>query len=101
MRVDRLMWIFAGLVLVFGLPLLIIHDKSRALPFAGLSVLALGGFGLALAADGVRKGEIRLHPSVIRRADHPLVFWATIALVAAAGAGTIATAIWVFVFKAR
>ena len=101
MRLDHLMWICVGLFFLFGLPLLIIEDKSLALPFAGLSVLALGCFGLAMAADGVVKGEIRVYPSVIRRANHPLLFWATIALVSAAGAGSVITAVWVFFFKVR
>jgi hypothetical protein len=95
------MWLCGGLFILFGLPLVILEDKRKGLLFAGLSSLALGSFGLAMAGDGVVKGEVKLHSSVIRRSNQPFLFWVVTALIAAAGVGTIVTAVLVFFFKMR
>ncbi len=99
MRWDRLMWLCGGLFVAFGLPLAVVEDRGWQHVLGGISALSLGGFGLAMAGDGVAKGQIRLHFSVIRRAARPRAFWAAVALAAAAGAGAVASAFWALVFK--
>lgn len=99
LRLDRVMWVFAALFLLFGLPLFFVEDKSWQKALLGLSTLSLGGFALAMAGDGVLKGEIKFNLSLIKRRDQPVVFWLTVALVTAAGIATIITGIWALFFK--
>lgn len=100
MRFDRLMWSFAALVLIFGLMLLAAEERETQRWLVALTTFCLGGFALAMAADGVTKSQIRLQTSVINRNTRPRVFWATVAMVAAAGLGTLATSFWAAFFKA-
>ena len=101
MTLNRLMWVFGGLFVVFGL-FLALADGTTARDFwGGLSVTSLGSFALAMAFDGVSKGEIRLQFNVIRRATQPRLFWATVALIGATGIGVMVSAAWVLFFKAR
>jgi hypothetical protein len=53
-----------------------------------------------MVRDAVKSGEIRLNFSRIRRADSPRLFWATLALIAAAGIGVLVAAAWALAFKA-
>lgn len=99
MRLDRLMWLCAGLFVAFGLPLAVVGDGVWRNALGGLSVLSLGGFGLAMAGDGIVRGRIRVQFSVIRRAAQPRAFWAAVAVAAAAGLGVIASGIWVMFLK--
>lgn len=99
MRLSRLTWLCGALFILFGLPMVFAEDQGWQKAWASLSTLSLGCFGLAMVADGLVKGEIRLQFSLIRRATQPRTFWATIVLVAAAGVGTIITAIWATFFK--
>jgi len=99
MRFDRLMWLFAGLFLLIGLPLFFVEDVAWVRPLISLCVLSLGCFGLSMAADGMAKGTIRLQFSHIRRAAQPAAFWSAIALVAVAGVGSVITAAWAYFFK--
>ncbi len=93
------MWLCAGLFVAFGLPLAFVEDRGWQHVWGGLSVLSLAGFGLAMAGDGIVKGQIRVHLSVIRRAGRPRTFWAVVVLVAAAGAGVAASGLWALFFK--
>jgi hypothetical protein len=99
MTFNRLMWIFAGLFLLFGLPLLLVEDKSWVRVLISLSCFSLGGFALAMAADGLVRGKIKFQFSLIKRQQQPLTYWAAIGLVFAAGIGVIITAIWAAFFK--
>ena len=99
MLLRNLTWIFGGLVLLFGLPLVLSESLAWQRFWAGLSSLCLGGFGLSLAGDALLRGQIRLQTSVIRRADKPRLFWAAVLLPAAAGVGVVASGIWFLFFK--
>jgi hypothetical protein len=54
-----------------------------------------------MARDAVKSGEVRLNFSRIKRADSPRLFWATLALITAAGVGVLVSAVWALFFKAR
>jgi len=97
---KRLMWLFGVLFVVFGLPLAVIEDGFWQQLCGVLSTLSLGCFALAMAGDGLVKGEIRLQFSLIQRAARPRAFWAAIGLVATAGVGVILSAFWMMFIKA-
>ena len=97
---KHLTWVFAGLFVACGLPLLFVEDRAWGHRWAGLSLVFLAGFAFSMVRDAVRSGEVRLNFSRIRRADSPRLFWAAPALVSAAGAGVLASAVWVLFFKA-
>ena len=99
MVLNRLMWLFGALFVLFGLPLAVVEDGGWARVWGGLSLLSLGGFALAMAGDGMVKGQIRVQFSRIQRTTQPWLFWATIALVSATGVVVIITAVWVLFFK--
>ena len=93
-------WVFAGLFVACGLPLAVVEDPAWRNLWGGLSLTGLGGFALSIVRDAVRSGQVRLNPTVIRRARSPRLFWAALALIAAAGLGVLAGAAWALVFKA-
>lgn len=99
MSFNRLMWIFAGLFLLFGLPLFLVDDKDWVRPLISLSCLSLGGFALAMAADGLVQGQIKFQFSLIKRQQQPYLYWASITLVFVAGVSVVITAIWAAFFK--
>lgn len=80
-------------------PLAFVEDRGWQHVWGGLSVLSLAGFGLAMAGDGIVKGQITVHFSVIQRASQPRTFWAAVVLVAAASAGVVVSGLWVLFFK--
>ncbi len=45
------------------------------------SALSLGPFALSMAADGLFRGQIRIHFSIIRLSSQPRLFFSAIALV--------------------
>jgi hypothetical protein len=99
MNLNRLMWVFGGLFILFGL-LMAIADGDTALNlWGGLSAASLGGFALAMAFEGVSKGVIRVQFSVIKRATHPRLFWAVVCLICAAGVVVLISAAWALFFK--
>jgi len=100
MPLNLLTWIFAGLFLLFGLILLLADGGAGSRLWAGMSTLSLGGFGLSMANDARRTGQVRLQHSVIRRANQPWLFLATVVLIAAAGLGVVAAGLWFLFFKA-
>ena len=53
------------------------------------------------AFGSVAKGKIRVQFSVIERASQPRLFWALVALIAAAGIVVLARAAWALFFKAN
>ena len=95
----HVIWIFGGLFLLCGLPLLATEDVAWGHLWAGLSAFFLGCFALALSWNGVASGQIRFQFSVIERAKRPVLFWSTVTLVALAGLGTMASGIWLGLFK--
>lgn len=99
MSLDRLMWVFGVLFILFGLSLGFIQDRGWQKLCGGISVLSLGCFALAMAGDGLVKGEIRLQFSLIKRAAQPRLFWAAITLVFTAGVGVLVTAGWAIFYK--
>ncbi len=101
MTSNRLMWIFGGLFVVFGLLMAVADGTTARDILGGLSITSLGGFAFAMVFDGVSKGEIRVQFDIIKRATQPRLFWATVALIAAAGMGVMVSAAWVLFFKAR
>jgi hypothetical protein len=100
MAYTRLTWILGGLFLVFGLPMLLTGNLAWRQFWAGLSTLCLGGFAVSMAGDSVAAGQVRLQHSVIRYADHPRLFWAAVAGIAATGVAVLGTGIWLLFFKA-
>jgi len=101
MNLDRLMWVFAGLAVVFGLLLAVVDSPTARNFWGSLSLISLCGFAFAMIFNGVSKGEIRLQFNVIRRATQPRLFWATVALIAAAGIGVIISAVRILFFEQR
>ncbi len=99
MRLDRLMWLCAALVILFLLPLVFVKESGWLRVCVGLSVLSLGCFGLAMAGDGIVKGEITLQFSQIKRTAQPRLFWTIIVLIFTAGGCVIVTAFWAMFFK--
>jgi hypothetical protein len=99
MPLRRLTWIFGGLFVAFGVPLVLSEGVEGRRFWAGLSTLCLGGFGVSMARDALATGQIRLQTSVIRRAARPRLFWAAVVLVAAAGVGVLITGFWFLFFK--
>ena len=99
MPLDRLMWLFAALFILFGLALGFVEDRGWQNVCGGMSVLSLGCFGMAMAGDGLVKGEIRLQFSLIKRAAQPRLYWTAIALVFTTGVGVIITAVWAIFLK--
>ena len=97
---KHLTWAFAGLFVACGLPLFWAEDPGWRNVWAGLSLLGLGGFALSMVRDAVMSGQVRLNLTVIRRARSPRLFWATLALIAAAALGVLVGAAWALVFKA-
>ena len=96
-----LTWVFAALFVACGLPLLFVEDVGWRHIWGGLSLVGLGGFALSLARDAVRSGEVRFNHTLIRRADSPRLFWATLTLIAATGVVVLVAAVWALFFKAR
>jgi hypothetical protein len=99
MTFERLMWIFAGLFVVFGLLLGITEDAATRNLWGGLSAGSLGCFALAMAADGIQQGRIRFGFDVIQRAARPRLFALAVAVVVAAGFVTLSAAVWVAFLK--
>jgi hypothetical protein len=58
------------------------------------------GIAVSMAGDSVAAGQVRLQHSVIRYADHPRLFWAAVAGIAATGVAVLGTGIWLLFFKA-
>ena len=99
MSLNRLMWLFAGLFMLFAAPLLFVEDRDWARIWVSLSTLFLGLFAFAMAADGVARGQIKFHFSTIRHADQPRIFWAAITIVFGAGVAVVVTAFWAMFIK--
>ncbi len=94
-----LTWILAGLFVLFGLPLMLTDDPAWRQIWGGLSTLALGGFAVSMVWTALPTGQIRLQYSVIRHAQQPRLFWASVLLVAAAGGGVLISSGWLLLFK--
>ena len=101
MTLNRLMWVFAGLFVVFGLLMAVVEGTTARNIWGGLSVASIAGFAFAMVFDGISKGEIRVHFNVIKRATQPRLFWAAVTLVGAAGIAVVVSAAMVLFFKAR
>ena len=99
MTLNRLMWAFGGLFVVFGLFLAVADGTTARDIWGGLSVTSLGSFALAMAFDGVSKGEIRLQFNVIKRATQPRLFWAIVVVIMGTGTVVIMSAVWAMFFK--
>lgn len=99
MALNRMIWIFAGLFVAFGLMLGASEDPASRNLWGGLSAGCLGGFALALAGDGLSKGRIRFGFDEIDRTTHPRLFFAAVTVVVAAGLSTLAAAITIVFFK--
>ncbi|MFA3920201.1 hypothetical protein [Ruegeria hyattellae] len=94
-----LMWLFAALFVVTGLPLALTEDEQWQRLWGGSSALSLGLFAILMAADGLVRGQIRINTSIVRRSSQPRLFFSVIALVLVAGIGVIIAAIWAIFFK--
>ena len=101
MTLNRLMWVFGGLFVVFGLLLAGADSITARNILGGLSIASLGAFALTMVFDGVLKGEIRVQFSVIKRATQPRLFWAAVVLIGATGIAVMVSAAWVLYFKVR
>ncbi|WP_170328941.1 hypothetical protein [Ruegeria arenilitoris] len=99
MNITYLMWLFAALFVVTGLPLALTENEQWQRLWGGTSALSLGLFAISMATDGLLRGQIRIHFSIIRRSSQPRLFFCAVALVLAAGTGVIIAAIWVIFFK--
>ena len=92
-------WIFVGLFVLFGAPLLITESAAWGEFWAGMCALSLGGFALSTVRDALATGQIRVHFSVIHYADRPRLFWAAVILFAAAGISVLIAGLWILLFK--
>lgn len=94
---------FAGLFLLFGVPLLFLDkesaDQAIGMPLAGLAVLSLSGFAFSLAWHAWTTGQAKVQHFNYTRATQPYRFGATLVLILVAGTGTLITAFWVLFFK--
>jgi len=81
--------LFALLVVLFGLPMAVSEDPAWRNFWGGLAVFSVGGFSLSLIRDSVRSGRLKFRTSVITSARQPLLFKATLALLAVAGMGAL------------
>lgn len=99
MGLSYVTWSFIGLFFLFGFALLASDGAAWRETWAGLSVLALGAFGVSMAKDAVTSGQIRIQFSVIRRASQPQFFWIMTVLAAAAGVVALIGGIWILFFK--
>ena len=99
MTLEHLMWIFAGLFVVFGLLLGVSDETATRNLWGGLSAGSLGCFALAMAADGVHQRRIRFGFDVIQRAAQPRLFAAAIIVVLVAGFVTLIAAVWIGFIK--
>ncbi len=91
---DRLMYLFAALFGLFGLPLVFLRDKELAMTLGGLAMASLGCFAITMALGAIAKGEIGLQFTTVQRAARPRLFWAAVALVLGAGGGVAVGAGW-------
>ena len=92
---SRATWIFAGLFLAFGIPLIWLPKPSPAVYlFAGLSTISLGGFGIALAFDAARSGQLRLQGSTLRRSAAPKIFPLAVYGIGSCGVAVVGTGVW-------
>ena len=101
MNLNRLMWAFGGLFILFWLLMAVVDGDEALNCWGGLSVASLGGFALAMALEGVTKGEVRMQYSVVKRATHPRLFWAVVILICATGIVVLISAVWVLFFKVK
>lgn len=92
-------WLFAGLFVLLGLPLLATETPAWGQFWAGLSTLSLGGFAVSMAADALKADEVRLQHTTVRRADKPRLFWANILMFLATGMVVLGTGVWLLLFK--
>lgn len=99
MRASHLMWVFAGLFLVCGMPLFFVETESWKRIWAGLSAMFLGSFALAFACDAVGRGRLKLQHSLVERSKQPRLFWAGVSVIAAAGFGVLVSAFWIAFVK--
>jgi hypothetical protein len=96
---KHLTWIFIGLFVLFGAPMLMTESAFWGPVWAGLSTLSLGGFAFSMVRDALLTGQIRVQCSVIRYADQPRLFWAAVIVIAAAGVAVLTAGLWVLFFK--
>lgn len=100
---ERLKWIFAALFLACGAALLFLEarkpDPWAERLLAGAATLSLGAFVLCLAWNAWETGAVKLQQYSCTRGAQPLQFAAVLALVLAAGIGTLTTAVWFLFFK--
>lgn len=92
-------WVFVGLFLLFGVLMLMTESAFWRHFLAGLSVLSLGGFAVAMVKDALTTGQIRIQYSVIHYATQPRLFWTAIILVAAAGMIVLVGGVWILCFE--
>lgn len=100
MRSQKLIWIFAGAFVLFGVTLFFVEDEAARDFWGGLSILCLGGFALALAYDALATGRITIQFSKISRRTQPRMFWAAVGLVVATGSVVIVAGLR-FIFFGR
>ncbi len=93
------MWLFATLFVVTGLPLAWTEDEQWQRLWGDPVRCHLPFFAISIAADGLLRGQIRIHFSIIHCSSQPRLCFSAIALVFAAGTGAIIAAIWAVFFK--
>jgi hypothetical protein len=100
---ERLLWAFAILFLLCGVPLLFLDREAPDPVFgntlAGMAALFLGGFEVCLAWNALDTGEIKLQHFRCSRAAQPRCFAAAVVVILAAGLATLFTAVWFFFLK--
>jgi hypothetical protein len=99
MFLKHLTWIFIGLFVLFGAPMMMTESAFWGRVWAGLSTLSLGGFAFSMVRDALSTGQIRVQCSVIRYSDQTRLFWAAIIVIAAAGIVVLIAGFWVLFFK--
>lgn len=99
---NRLLWIFAALFLLCGLPLLFLDSEnpdSASKAVAGMAALSLGGFALSLAWNACESGGLQMLHFGYQRATQPRRFFATVAVLILAGCATVVAGIRFLLFQ--
>ncbi len=96
---DRLMYLFAGIFGLLGVPLVMLRDQGLAMMLGGFAMGSLGCLALTLGWAALARGEMGLQFTIIHRARRPRLFRAAVVLVFAAGAGVLVGAAWMILLN--
>lgn len=88
------MWLLGGIFLAAGVASMMSDTNAWRQLWGGLSLMALGGFALAMTWEARIVGRIRIHSTVIDRSARPRTFALVTASVALGGLIVVAVGVW-------